>query len=138
MSTCILVARRAKLSRLESIYACGAALALQCTIVDTSFPARVLWVSATNPPNLVIVAQCQITRHFGNFFKSHSSARSGLPTDTIGWRVVLLFSLPQTGQPELWVDLSMQVALYGGWPSRHSHSYILRLLLATCLAGGLL
>jgi len=56
-----------KLPGLEPIYgpACGAATPLQCTILNHTLPARVLWVAATGPPSLVVATQCHPTRQFG-------------------------------------------------------------------------
>jgi hypothetical protein len=49
---------------LESVFvpASGAANPTQCTSTDTSLPARVLWVVATDPTSLVLAAQCHRTR----------------------------------------------------------------------------
>jgi len=49
----------------------------------------------------------------------------------------LRLEFAHTGQPVFWLHLILLLALYGGWPFRHTQRYFLRLFLATWAAGGL-
>jgi hypothetical protein len=137
VSMCLLNAGRTKLPGLERVVASGAGCALQCTMLDRSLPSRVIWVAATDPPSLVMATQCHLTRQFGISLNVPLLCQVW-PPDSPGWRVVLDFSTPHTGQPVLEVHLLAQLAMYGECLSGHSQRYFLLLLFATWLAGGLL
>jgi len=68
---------------------------------------------------------------------SHSCARSGLPTDTVGCRVVPFFLSPHFGHPDPWLHLVKQEARKGRrpLPAQHSQRRLLWLFLATSLGG---
>ena len=68
---------------------------------------------------------------------THSSAKSGLPSDNIGWCGFAPHAAPYNGHPVLQVHLMLQVASYVARHSGHTHRYFLLLLLATWVAGGL-